>query len=413
MALAAPPLPPNAMSRETPKESLGFFSVLLGRGTTNLKQGASQGVEGRTVQPATSQGSTAAARASLSRETNRRDTAANAPAPRVSGAAAFEAAVRSHARSSMDRSRSNIRDDARPQQLSSAMRSSQKDRFFDAHEGPEEPKQSTSARSRHARHVSFQSPASSLRKGRSVERGIDAAARSSRKSLSTPAPARTEPRPTKSKHSRSLSKAEQEARDWNSSTATLQNVEEPRAHSTRDRRPTKGAYPLATDARRDSFQAVRASGPDRVIIVTGAPGTLDRRAPLESKPVASPQLAAPVPVARRPGPTPVVASKTRHAPRDGTKTSTRDSAVEPSKSNRQRSGSARPSAADVDADAARAARRSQRRNDTNAPRISTSSRPLPTAENGDSRRHPVSQTDGGMLPPRDRHADSRLRGLRS
>jgi hypothetical protein len=38
---------------------------------------------------------------------------------------------------------------------------------------------------------------------------------------------------------------------------------------------------------------------------------------------------------------------------------------------------------------------------------------LPTAENGDSRRHPVSQTDGGILPPRDRHADSRSRGLRS
>ncbi len=69
-----------------------------------------------------------------------------------------------------------------------------------------------------------------------------------------------------------LPKAEVEERNWNSSTATLQDKEESARSRSSKSRPSKSSskisnYPLARDSRDEGYRAVRVSGPDRVIIV--------------------------------------------------------------------------------------------------------------------------------------------------
>lgn len=309
----------HSISTERRKSNPGFFSVLLGRGTASAAldgqtaKDEHRAAEGRTVPtnyagppavrpsagPLASNTATpsAALRSSMAQRVDaRRDT----PARPLSGTAAFEAVVRSHAGQPSTRSHANGRGDSYPEPRASSMRSPREEHFVDARttQKPGDERKSTA---RHSLKVSFRTPTSSLRKGKVGEPHLAADDSSQDSFFSPPPPARPAPKATKPKHTRSATRAEIEERNWNSSTATLHVKEEPRARSNKHGRSKGSVYPLAADAPRGSFQAVRATGPDRVIIVPASPH--DREGQIEPPVKRASAIPAPVPTSasRHPG----------------------------------------------------------------------------------------------------------------
>ncbi|SPO25331.1 uncharacterized protein UTRI_03258_B [Ustilago trichophora] len=375
----------RAMTQDKQKGSPGFFSVLLGRGTAD-PSGSTQAAteklpreESRTTQPSQSaflqgrayaQGRapyaaevTAPPRSSMARDRIRTDAKRDASAPRPHSTAAFEAAVRNHNATLTDRSKPNTRPPV------SSMRSPHKDTFVDAKESQEAQGES-STKARHSRKVSFNTPTSSLRKGKIGASRMDEAG-SSQDSFFSPSAPRPTSKSTKPKYTRSSSssKAELEERNWNSSTATLQNKDEPRSRSSKHRRSKVSSYPLATDAYGDSFQAVRVSGPDRVVIVPVTPSSTEEEFMPEKRHLSA--VPAPPPALRRPGPAPIVphASASKRISQDVSMRKSGD--VQHSRSHRTRSNH------DTDASVAKQSSRSRSRPDKMTPRNSTSTRPFP------------------------------------
>lgn len=185
-------------------------------------------------------------------------------------------------------------------------RSSSDHHFVDAPEAPEL-KDTRKSSERHTRKVVFRTPTHSEKNGKGGYPRLEEAGSSSDSFFVPPPVPRSALKPAKSrsKHTRTSSKAEVEERNWNSSTATLQDKEElARSRSSKSRHSKSSSkssnYPLARDSRDEGYQAVRVSGPDRVIIVPtstadGGPQPPNRKnaAPLSSVP-------------RRPGPMPIV-----------------------------------------------------------------------------------------------------------
>lgn len=388
MLLTATAQPPHTMSQENKKASPGFFSVLLGtasvntEATTQADQGPSD--QNRAPQPRQNASTTprdqaqarrssaaeqgAAIRSSMTRD--RRDARRDAPPPRLSGTAAFEAAVRSHAESSPDRNRATGRGSANPQPQVSSMRLPRDHAFVDSMEAHKQRPGELDDGARQSRKVSFRTPTSSLKKGRAGDPGLGAAG-SSQDSFFAPPPPRPAPKAKKPKQHRTVSKAEAEERNGNSSTATLQNKESPRSHTVKSRRPTGDRYPLATEARRDSFQAVRASGPERVIIVPPPQQALLD----EPRPELKPYSTAPAPVVRRPGPVPLAAHPptARRTSLEASRSQIRSADEQRSRSHRER----RIAPAAVEGPAVRDPNRSRSRVEKAATRTPMSPRPLP------------------------------------
>ncbi|SYW85296.1 uncharacterized protein UBRO2_05769 [Ustilago bromivora] len=401
----------------------GFFSVLLGRGTANLKTEAQTeaakrpSIDARPAKPARVESTIISAqeqgRASFaakrgiapprsSMTTNRTRTVAKREprARHTSGNAALEAAVRRHAGALAERPDANNREDTQPRPRASSMRQPKTDRNFvdarDVFDGQDEGK----ATQRQARKVAFRTPTSSLHKG-SGEPNLGAAGSSS-ESFRAPSPkSRPIPKATKPKHSRAASNADIEGRNR---TETWHNrKEQPRSYSSKDRRAKEGVYPFAPEPRRDSFQAIRAPGPDRVIIVPAG----------DSQPWPATNYSSNAPPGtRRPGPTALAPyARTSH---DIGRQRERPAEAQPSSSHRRAvSAAAGPSSA------ARESGRSRNRVE------STPSRPFPTPSAGEDRSHSASRTrtdervpraaqrgntSGSMLMGRERHSsDARAR----
>ncbi|SPO25893.1 uncharacterized protein UTRI_03258 [Ustilago trichophora] len=371
------------MTQDRQKGSPGFFSVLLGRGTAD-PSGSTQAAtekpprkESRAPQPSQSAsvqgrvyaqgrapyaaGASAPHRSSMARDRVRTHARKDGSAPRAHSTA--EAAGGNHDASLTVRSKTDTRPPV------SSMRLPHKDTFVDAKES-QEGQGGTSSQARHSRKVSFNTPTSSLRKGKIGASRLDEAG-SSQDSFFSPSASRPMSKSTKPKYTRDASsRAEMEERNWNSSTATLQNKDEPRSQSIKHRRSKGSSYPLATDPYGDSFQAVRVSGPDRVVIVPVAPSSAEDEFGPEKRylPAAA---SAPAPALRRPGPGPLVphASASKRASQDASRRKSRD--VQRSQPHRTRSSH------DADASAAKESGRSRSRLDKVAPRTSTSTGPFP------------------------------------
>lgn len=380
MSITAIAQPSRTMGHEKRKSSPGFFSVLLGRGSTSLataatsastappeKRSAEQTPTSQRAHSASEQGKAyaqgrrvsysaeppATARASMSRDRVRKEVKRDVATTRPHSTAAFEAAVQSQALPTIGRSKSV----SRP--APSSMRSPHKEIFVDAKEVPEGHETSIS-KVRHSRKVSFNTPTSSLRKGRVAHTQLEEAG-SSQDSFFSPRAPRPIPKATKPKYTRSAPKAEADDRNWNSSTATLHNKEEPRSLSSKPRRSKGSSYPLAMDAQGESFHAVRVSGPDRVIIAPVSPQTEEEiGAQLNRLSTSS------GPGSRRPGPAPLApyATASRRTSQDVSRSKSRPSELQRSRSQRER----RSATAEGDAVAARESARSRSRPDKVASR---------------------------------------------
>ncbi|CDU22811.1 uncharacterized protein SPSC_01441 [Sporisorium scitamineum] len=340
------------MPQDNRKGSPGFFSVLLGRGPADLKGETQAGDEKR---PFNDGRSAAAAH-------NSRLSGVSRPyeQPRSSFAVDSRAPLRTSM--SQDTSRSTAHRDSaafRPEQAARrqpetlplqsktdarpavpAMRSHRDQRYVDVHEAHDpRDKSEVSAPNRSLRKVAFNTPTHSLRKGKAGFPRLDEAGSSSDSSY--PPPAR---KPVfmsaKPKHTRTTSKTEFEERNWNSSTATLQDKEPSRSRSTKKSRPIqRGSYPLTQTSHLDGFQAVRVSGPDRVIIVPAATaattameaepqadrqylpvastGSQKRRRPVQNQPMQPPPMS-------------------KRSSQDASRTTTRSADVQRSRSSRDR-----------------------------------------------------------------------------
>ncbi|KAJ9479191.1 hypothetical protein PHBOTO_002671 [Pseudozyma hubeiensis] len=297
------------MTQAKGKEGPGFFSVLLGLGSTDLKGETQPEGPKRSFNESRPPASQPHSHPTATTRQHQRTTSSSADQPqapvksyrprdRNRGDARGDRVgdfPESVGRKQAETSRERPRADGRPSMTS--MRSSHTEHSSDAAKG-DASKDKTKYGPRVPRKVAFNTPTHSLRKG-TVGKPKHDEARSSSDSSVRPSLPRLSARPSKSKTTRPSSKAELEDRNWNSSTATLQNKEEPRPRLGGHRSSKGGSYPLSKTSQADGFQAVRGSGPDRVIISTLAP--VEAEIPLDTRylPVAS--TATP----RRPGPTPV------------------------------------------------------------------------------------------------------------
>lgn len=271
------------MAQEAKKERPGFFSVLLG---VPLK------------------GETPAA-------DDKNNSKPTASSQRPSKPTSYDKEPRAPLRSSLtrDRTRSDLITETQTRRAEAAGRRTKSDNrlskssprtssdqpFVDA---PEARKSSE----RQARKVAFRTPTHSERNGKTGYPRLEQAGSSSESFHAPPRAPRPMPKAAKSRsqHTRTSSKAEAEERNWNSSTATLQDKEEPRSRSSKSRVSKPSVYPLARPSQSDGYQAVRVSGPDRVIIVPTS--TVDEAAQTNARTV--PLALTPGP--RRPGPTPIM-----------------------------------------------------------------------------------------------------------
>ncbi|KAF6767502.1 hypothetical protein PSEUBRA_005289 [Kalmanozyma brasiliensis GHG001] len=271
------------MAQVPKKDSPGFFSVLLG---VPLKSEAPAGDD-------------------------KNDSKATSSDQRSSKATSYDKEPRAPLRSSLtrDRTRSDPATDAQRRRAEPvgrrtksdnrlskpSPRSSSDQHFVDA---PEARKSSE----RQARKVAFRTPTHSERNGKTGYPRLEQAGSSSESFHAPPPLPRPTPKAAKSrpKQARTSSKAEADERNWNSSTATLQDKEEARSRSSKSRSSKPSVYPLARPSQSDGYQAVRVSGPDRVIIVPTS--TVDAVAQTNTRTVP----AALMPGQRRPGPMPIV-----------------------------------------------------------------------------------------------------------
>ncbi|SJX62803.1 uncharacterized protein SRS1_13630 [Sporisorium reilianum f. sp. reilianum] len=378
------------MPQDNKKENPGFFSVLLGHGTADLKGETQAGDEKR---PFNEGRATAAAPAP-----NVRPSAA-ASRPHEQPRSSFAADSRALMRTSMsqDRTRSNAHRDSsasRPEQAGRrqheplptpsragtrpampSMRSHRDRRSVDGAAAQDaKDKGEEGAPTRSPRKVAFNTPTHSLRKGKPGFPRVEEAGSSSDSSFQ-PAVRKPVYKSAKPKHTRNPTRTEFEERNWNSSTATLQDREESRSRTARKSRPAKrGNYPLTNGSPADGFQAVRVSGPDRVIIV---PATSAVDAELQAD---NPYL----PVSstgsqRRPrGPAPNTSMQPPPMPKrssqDMNRTAMRPADVQRNRSHRDRPRTVRT---EGEARADREPSRSQSRPDKVASRTLTSTRAMP------------------------------------
>lgn len=325
------------MAQANSKESPGFFSVLLGFGSVNLK-GETQPDdakrpfdETRSAPPnprpsrgskpverpraSTSEDAQVSLRSSLSitrnRSVGKRDTSAYLPLH----------AGRKHSEPSIEGQRA----DGRPS--ISSVSSNHIERFHDAVVAAET-KNKSKATVRAARKVMFNTPSHSLRNGKSGHSRPDQAVGSS-DLFARAFEHEPKRRSTRAKNTSTISKTEFEERNRSSSTATLQKEGEPRPYIGSGKRSSTGDFhPLNKPSQANGFQAVCESDPDRVII---APiGSTEAELKLDSRylPVASTAQQ------RRIGPTPIATSF--RATRDPSQTRERSTDRQRSRSHRDR-----------------------------------------------------------------------------
>ncbi|GAC94125.1 hypothetical protein PHSY_001694 [Pseudozyma hubeiensis SY62] len=363
------------MTQAKAKESTGFFSVLLGLGSVDLT--------GET-QPEDPKRSFNESRPPAP-QSHSRPPATTRPHQRTTSSFANQSQAPVKPYRSMDRSRGDARGDhaeyfpestgrkqaetsrerpradGRPSMTS--MRSSHTETSSDAVNGNAS-KDKNKHEPRVPRKVAFNTPTHSLRREILGKPKHDEARSSSDSSVRPPLP-RPSAKPSKSKNTRTAWKAELEERNWNSSTATLQNKEELRPRLGNYRSAKGGSYPLGKTSQADGFQAVRGSGPDRVIISALAPA--EAETPLDTRylPIASTAKQ------RRSGPTPV--SPQLRASQDAGRTK-----IGPADPDRSRSYRDRQSYSKTDGGPklAREPRGSHSRVDRTSPRASMPSRPM-------------------------------------
>lgn len=399
--------PSVTMTQERGKAAPGFFSVLLGRGTANLKtepqpEAAKRpSTDARPAKPTRLESATLSAqeqerasfaaergfvppRSSMTADQVRPDVRRE-PRPRhTSGNEAFEAAVRRQAGALTERSNMYERQETQPRPQVSSMRQPKKDRFVDARDAFDE-QDEAKVTLRPPRKVAFRTPTSSLHKGRG-EPNLATAGSSSESFHAPPLKIRPIPKTSKPKHSRSASKAEIEERKHTSSTATSHNIEQLRPYPGKGRRANESIYPFASEPRRESFQAIRASGPDRVIIAPAFGG--------DSQPwPATKYSTMAVPTTRRPGPTPLAPHA--RTSQDLSRPKETPSRLLPSTSHRRTvSAAPEPSAA------VRESSRSRSRVESNPSRPSMSSRPAPAPVAAEARSFSATRSRTGDRVPK-------------
>ncbi|SNX84302.1 uncharacterized protein MEPE_03011 [Melanopsichium pennsylvanicum] len=377
------------MTQQKTKGGPGFFAVLLGRGTTGPTVGAqtsdkrapeesrtlssnqTASVQGRIyaqARPSYVEESRIATRPTMSQERSRKDSRREGSATRPfrpHATADFDTIVAKEASMPIHRSKTA------PRPIVSSMRPPPGDIFVDAQEAPDT--QTSSRPERHSLRVSFNTPTHSLRKGKIGPASRFGEAGSSQDSFFSPSGTRSATKVTKPRYTSSASKAGVDERNWNSSTATLQNMAESRSQPRKNRRSKESGYPLASDANGDAFEAVRASGPNRVIIVPVSPSSAeDELGPAPSHYSTQPTL---TPAIRRPGPAPIASyTSGSRRPSHGVQSRAGPGEVQRSRSQRDR----RTTAADVETSAVRGSgSRSRSRPDKLAARASISTRASP------------------------------------
>ncbi|TKY85704.1 hypothetical protein EX895_005244 [Sporisorium graminicola] len=381
------------MTQDNRKGNPGFFSVLLGRGTADLKGETQAGDEKR---PFNEGRATTVVPSS-------RPSAASRPYEQPKSSFAVDSRASLRTSTIQDPSRSSAHRDStafRPEQASRkqyeplptpsrtdaqsavpSMRPPRVRRSVDAPEAQDsKDKSEACAPARSPRKVAFNTPTHSLRNGRAGFSRREEAGSSSDSSYQPPA-RKMVPRPSKPKHTRNTSRNEPEERTWSSSSATLQDKDEPRSRSAKKSRPGKrGNYPLTNGSQSGGFEAVRVSGPDRVIIVPTASGTTATMT--EAQPQAGRQY---LPLTstgsqRRRGSVPNAQiqmqppPKPKHTSQDVSRAVSRPADVQRDKSNRGRQSNV---GAEGEIKADRELSRSQSRPVKVAARTSTSIRPMP------------------------------------